>query len=154
MQSLLLPVKYNQGRRCPVCSQSKGEQVIQEYLSKENIVWQKQYKIITGDAVLDNKKYDLYLPTYNLIIEVHGFQHYEEVEFVKNQRNRSLLQEQENDKIKLEYALNNNYRYMVVSHREGDINKTIARFKKQFKKFLEYYNSGKVNETKNKNRIY
>lgn len=43
-----------------------------------------------------NKRYDLYIKNFNMIIENHGPQHYEEVALWK----RDLKEEQENDKLK------------------------------------------------------
>ena len=53
----------------------------------------------------DKKRYDFYLPMWNMIIETHGKQHYSESFFYKGARN--LYEEQENDFIKKELALHN-----------------------------------------------
>lgn len=59
-------------------------------------------------------KYDFFLPDYNLIIEMHGMQHYEESTFTS----RTLAEEQENDKNKYEYATQNNIKdYIVIDIR-------------------------------------
>ena len=47
------------------------------------------------------KRYDIYIPSLNCIIENHGPQHYEQCTFTR----RSLQEEQENDKYKLEYTI-------------------------------------------------
>ena len=59
-----------------------------------------------------NKKirYDDYLPDYNLIIENHGGQHYEKCNLTR----RTLFEEQQNDKIKQNFALTNGIKYYVV----------------------------------------
>ena len=57
----------------------------------------------------DKYKYDFYLPEYNIIIETHGKQHYEE-----SNRGRSLKEEQENDRIKQELALSNGIKHYVI----------------------------------------
>ena len=59
-------------------------------LSKTNFTW------------CQNKRYDFYLPKYNLIIETHGEQHY------MNKSHSLFEEQQENDKFKKDLALNNN----------------------------------------------
>ena len=82
---------------------------------------------------MDIKKYDIYIPLYNLIVEVHGRQHYEEVDFFKN---RTLAEEQANDRLKQQYALDNGFNYMVVDYREHIPKLTLNRFIKQLEEFL------------------
>ena len=63
-----------------------------------------------------NYKYDFYLFDYNTIIEMHGQQHYEECTLTS----RTLAEEQENDKIKYEYAIKNNIgHYVVIDSRKS-----------------------------------
>ena len=66
-------------------------------LSKKDLKWCNKYR------------YDFYLPEYNMIIETHGNQHYEETKgFLK-----TLAEEQENDKLKKELALKNGIEHYV-----------------------------------------
>lgn len=134
----IYPDKYVQGQKCPYCNQSNGETVIQNYLNNNNIKWQKDYRILTENIFMSRKKYDLFLPQFNLLIEVQGFQHYHDKSGYK--RKRPLKEEQENDKAKKDYALSNNFNFMEIDHKEGDCNLTLHRFKKQFNEFLESYN--------------
>lgn len=65
------------------------------------------------------KIYDFYLKKYNMIIETHGLQHYEEA----MQSFKLLQEEQENDLFKKELALSNNIQYYVVLNcSESDCN--------------------------------
>ena len=57
----------------------------------------------------DKYRYDFYIPNLNVIVETHGIQHYEE-----NSRGLSLQEEQENDKLKMELALNNGIEYYII----------------------------------------
>jgi transcription elongation factor Elf1 len=57
------------------------------------------------------KIYDFYIPSKNMIIEVHGMQHYSEC-FSKI-GGRKLVVEQANDKIKKELALSNGIKYYI-----------------------------------------
>lgn len=56
------------------------------------------------------KKYDDYLIDYNLIIENHGRQHYEECSLTE----RTLSEEQENDDFKKHIALSNGINHYVI----------------------------------------
>lgn len=67
---------------------------------------------------INRKLYDFYLPKYNIIIETHGFQHYEQAKgFYK-----TLEEEQENDRIKEETALVNGVdKYIIIDCRKSDM---------------------------------
>lgn len=58
----------------------------------------------------NNKRYDFYLPKYKCVIEVHGRQHYEQQ---KRKGARTLAEEQDNDRIKRELALNNGIEHYI-----------------------------------------
>lgn len=63
-------------------------------------------------------KYDDYLIDYNIIIENHGIQHYEEVPFTQ----RTLKEEQENDLLKYNLARQNAvYDYIVIDCRRATL---------------------------------
>lgn len=64
-----------------------------------------------------NYKYDLYIPRFNLICEVHGIQHYKQ-----SNRGRTLLEEQENDKNKEDLAKDNNIEnYIIIDCRYSEL---------------------------------
>ena len=63
-----------------------------------------------------NYKYDFFLFDYNIIVEMHGQQHYEECTLTS----RTLAEEQENDRIKYEYAMRNKIgHYVVIDSRKS-----------------------------------
>ena len=75
-------------------------------LSSKDFEWCNKYR------------YDFYLPTYNSIIEVHGEQHYRHTGF-----KRTVKEEQENDRLKKELALNNGIdNYIIIDCRKSEIN--------------------------------
>ncbi len=59
------------------------------------------------------KRYDEYLIDYNIIIENHGMQHYQECSFT----NKTLQEEQFNDRCKRELAEKQNIKYIVLDCR-------------------------------------
>lgn len=97
---------------CPNCNRhiSKGERRIMEYLEKNHIPYKREHSFEwqTHKAY----RYDYYISDYNLIIEFHGIQHYEETNFLHS----SLETNQKHDKIKMEEALLNGYNYLVIPY--------------------------------------
>lgn len=67
------------------------------------------------------KRYDVYIPSLNCIIENHGEQHYDNS--FKHLDSRTLEEEQENDRYKKELALRNGIeQYIVLDCRESSVN--------------------------------
>ena len=105
------------GFSCPKCSDklSIGEKIMYLLLSNLQVDFIKEH-------VFDNSnfRYDFYIPSLFAIIEVHGKQHYEG-SFKTYDGGRNLSEEQENDKAKYEFALQNGIeKYIVIDARESD----------------------------------
>ena len=103
---------FKRMHRCPHCKHSKGESLIKYYLSKYNIKFdeQKKYKNLKGvnNGLLS---YDFYLPQYNLLIEFQGEYH---DGTARNSTEKTLTKQQEQDKRKREYAINNNIKLLEI----------------------------------------
>lgn len=107
---------------CPKCSKkaSKGERAIMEYLNNNNINFTKE-KVFEWSNL---KRYDFYLPEYNLLIEYNGLQHYKEVPTFKI----PLKEQQAIDKWKEEMAIKNNYKILIIPYTEyNNINNILAQ---------------------------
>lgn len=101
------------GLICDICNDkfSLGEKIVYFLLKSNNIEFIYDQSLLWSKS----KRYDFHLPIHNIIIEVHGKQHYEETS-----RGRSLKEEQENDKFKLSLALTNGVEnYVVIDARES-----------------------------------
>ncbi|MEH7511670.1 hypothetical protein V7146_02920 [Gottfriedia acidiceleris] len=122
------PNVYKGGSGCPHCSESKGEKIIHEYLEKNEIVLISQYKFPNSI-----KRYDFMLPFENIIVEVHGSQHYEESYF-HEKSGKTLAEEQENDRMKQEFAERLGYKYIIVDYREGNPQLALERFIESYNK--------------------
>lgn len=87
-----------QGLKCPKCSDgiSYPNKFIYSVLNQLNI----NYKAEKVFDDIKSKKYDVYIPLYNMVIEMNGIQHYEECDLTT----RTLEEEQENDRLKEELA--------------------------------------------------
>ncbi|MED1471793.1 hypothetical protein [Bacillus salipaludis] len=130
----IAPTHYKSGKRCPNCSESKGEKIIREWMELGEILFEPQY-IFPDDA----KKYDFMLPVELAVVEVQGIQHYEESYFAKK-GGRTLKEEQENDKAKREFAESKGYKYIEVDYREHNPHLALERF-------IQAYNQLKVIST-------
>lgn len=68
------------GAGCNKCNASVGENLIGSYLDKVKIPYEREYPIRNfGD--INRYRYDFYLPTLNIVIEFHGKQHYDVVDY-------------------------------------------------------------------------
>lgn len=66
-------ISHLNGSGCPICKSSKGEKVISNYFSSNNIKYISQKRIIFLDELII---FDFYLPLYDLYIEFDGKQHF------------------------------------------------------------------------------
>ena len=108
------------GLCCPKCRESIS------YPNKYMFCLLRQLKIDFEDEKSfnwsDGKKYDFYIKDKNTIIEMHGIQHYEEMNFSKYGA-RTLKEEQENDKLKEKLAKENGIKnYIIIDCRKSNYN--------------------------------
>ena len=61
-------------------------------------------------------RYDFYLPKYNMLIEYDGEPHFKEVAYLGGKTGFGLRQT--NDKLKTEYATNNNLNLLRIKYTE------------------------------------
>lgn len=99
----------DRGAKCPVCSDgiSYPTKFVVSFLNQLKVEYQREFKI----EGINDKRYDFYLPKYNCIIEVHGIQHYNGS--FERIGGRTLQEEQENDRIKRELALEKEIKYYI-----------------------------------------
>lgn len=104
---------------CPKCGEksSKGEKYIQKFLDKNGIEYEKQKYFKNWNIGLHY--FDFYIPQFNCIIEYHGRQHYEYVDyFHKDEQN--FLYRLEKDKIKKEAVLAKGINYISINYKLFD----------------------------------
>ena len=102
------PDKLLQGVGCPLCSLSKGEKRVKEYLEKADLpfIHQKSYAGLLGNGGFP-LSYDFYIPQFNLLIEYQGQQHERPVDFKgrgKEYAEKCFRTQQEHDERKRKYA--------------------------------------------------
>lgn len=102
MSKKISDVKW-QGLYCPVCSDgvSLGEKIMYCLLKKLNV----DFDYDSAKCWSQGKRYDFYIPSHKIIIEVHGLQHYKES--FERIGGKTLFEEQENDLLKEQLAKEN-----------------------------------------------
>lgn len=92
---------------CDKCSSgfSYSERFLNHFLSGLNISFETQF----SPEWSQGRKYDCYIPAFNVIVEAHGLQHYRE-----SPRGRSLKEEHENDLLKFDLSVINGIEHYVV----------------------------------------
>lgn len=106
---------YHRGFRCTCNSRSSyPNKFMYSILDQLGINFTPEYQ----EEWTNGKQYDIYIKHLSLVIENHGIQHYEDNIF----RNRTLREEQENDKYKYEIAVQNGIQnYVVIDCRYSEI---------------------------------
>ena len=98
------PANVLYGYGCPQCHESKGERRIRLWLEKNNIDYIYQHKYENCKDI-NPLPFDFYLPTYNILIEYDGIQHFESIDFFGGQEYFEYIQK--HDATKNEYCKNN-----------------------------------------------
>lgn len=112
---LVTPANHLRGKGCPICKASKGELTIKAILNKFNIKLETQYRI---PEIVNNLKYDFYLPEHRLLIEFHGIQHYEYNSFFHKHSEDNFLKQKDRDNIVRDNAVQFKYRYLEFNYRQ------------------------------------
>jgi hypothetical protein len=101
------------GKGCPYCNISKGENKILKVLKNKNINFLKNYFFADCKDIL-NLTFDFYLPDINICIEYQGKQHYESIDFFGGYK--SFEKQKIHDNIKKEYCKNNNIKLIEIPY--------------------------------------
>jgi len=121
-QKIVDLVRY--GFNCSCQTSSKGEQIIEACLKSNNIPYKREF-IIDYD---NRRRYD-FMFTYeglDYIVEVMGEQHFRQVKGWGD-----LKETQENDKIKKEIAIQNNFNYISLDWSHGSSYELLEEFKRK-----------------------
>ncbi len=110
---------HAQNHGCPLCTGSKGEKEIKEYLEKVGLKYEPQYSV--GDTRL---RFDFYIEELNLAIEYDGEQHFKSVKHWGGVK--ALLLSRKNDKIKDTFCKKHKVTLIRIPYWEFDnINKIL-----------------------------
>ena len=100
---------------CPHCKNSKGANIIRDYLINNNIEFyqEKSFNDCKSKYVL---RFDFYLPKYNLCLEFDGEQHFKPILYFGG--DKDFLKIVERDLIKTKYCSDNNIELLRISYLE------------------------------------
>jgi len=108
------PKDHLAGKGCPSCKSSKGEAKIRNFLDLHGIFYQEQYPLCPNPFTGFSLRSDFYVPSFNMIIEFDGIQHFQPIlhwggldGFLKNQQR---------DNIKNQFCLSNNINLLRISY--------------------------------------
>lgn len=102
---------------CPICNESKGEKLIEYFLTNNNICFKQQYRFNNCRNILP-LPFDFYLTNYNLCIEYHGKQHYKPIEYFGGVA--TFKKQQKRDKIKENYCIDNKILLLIIPYWDFD----------------------------------
>ena len=124
---IIQTINYNNlksGRGCALCSSSKGENEISEFLKEHHINYCPQWVFDDCKSILP-LKFDFYLNDYNILVEYQGEQHYRPVDFAgkgDDWAQSEFIKALERDQIKRNYCkLNNIYLIEIPYWEFGNI---------------------------------
>ena len=114
---LQCPHSHLKGSGCQICKSSKGEIVITDFLNRNRIKFNHQYKF-KNCRNINSLSFDFYLPNHNLCIEYDGILHYKCIEHFGGKEYFDLIQKR--DTIKTNYCRENNIRLIRIPYWEYD----------------------------------
>lgn len=111
----ITPDNLKRGYGCPYCNcnKSKGEEKIDEVLTRHNIIFIRQYKFEDCKNI-KCLLFDFYLPNLNICIEYNGQQHYEPSDFFGGKD--AFLNTTKRDRIKEKYCQDNKIKLVTISY--------------------------------------
>jgi hypothetical protein len=112
------PNSHLNGRGCPNCKKSFGENFIEKFLIDNNINYESQ-KSLVGCKNKYPLRFDFYLKKHNTVIEFNGLQHYSEIPYYHKGKFNFEYQK-EIDLIKKEYCLKNNIKFIEIPYWKKD----------------------------------
>lgn len=104
------------GSGCGVCNESKGERIIKDSLTNENILFERQ-KTFIGCKYKRVLPFDFYLKDYNICIEFDGLQHYKPISTWGGEKNFKYVKKR--DKIKNEYCKHNGIKLYRIKYNDN-----------------------------------
>lgn len=108
-----IPYYHIQGRGCPKCSSSKGEEKISKILSDIGVEFEVERKFEHCRAK-NALPFDFYIPSKNLLIEYDGIQHFESIDVFGGES--QLKTQKYYDLIKTRFAKSNNIKLLRIPY--------------------------------------
>lgn len=97
------------GAGCPLCRKSKGEELIINFLEKNNVEYERE-KTFNELVFIKKLRLDFYLASQKVAIEFNGIQHYKQVDGFK-----SFEAQKKKDEIKKKFCRENNIKLITIT---------------------------------------
>ena len=101
------------GNGCSNCTTSRGENRIKEWLNDNGFKYNTQH-IFEDCKDVRVLPFDFYIPSYNVVIEYDGIQHFEPKDFFGGEESFNKLKK--HDSIKSKYCMENNIRLLRIPY--------------------------------------
>lgn len=104
------------GSCCPKCKKSKGENIIFNILTQNNILFEQQ-KTFDGCKLKQKLYFDFFIPSKNLCIEYNGLQHYKNIDYfggIEDYEKRI-----KRDIIKKEFCEKNKINLLIIKYNDN-----------------------------------
>lgn len=113
---------------CPICSESKGEKAVADFLTQYKIPFIREYRVLPY-----RYRYDFFLPELNIFIEYHGQQHYKAVDFFDGKQGFIDTLRRDKEKVEIVTALGGKiivipYSVSIDGQLDGYIKSHLKRF--------------------------
>lgn len=131
----MTPHNFFQGKRCPFCRSSKGERIVEEYLTDRGILFKTQFtfkgckdkRALPFDFAVFNSD-----QTLNCLIEYQGEQHFYNPFTWKRKDGpfniQSISNTQKHDAIKLQYCKKHGIKLIRINHPQIDAKSNSIEF--------------------------
>jgi len=115
-------------RKCPVCypipCASSGEYKVQQYLKNNNILFETEKTFPTCKR-FGKLRFDIFIGTYNLLVEIHGAHHYKPTSYSSDKsqeaKDKHFADVQDRDEIKRQWAKENGYIMVELSYSDIEV---------------------------------
>ena len=127
-----IPRNLTHRKTCPLCTKSRGETLIKDWLTENHIpfIKEKTFPDLIGMGG-GRLRYDFYIPDCSLLIEYNGIQHEKPADFGGQGKDiaiAQLAQQKQHDKLKCDYAKEHNLKLLTVWSKDiGNIADILGR---------------------------
>lgn len=109
-----IPYNHLMGKGCNRCNQSKGENLIELFLIKNNIKYESQKRF--NDLKESRLAFDFWLHDHNMLIEFDGIQHFIPIEYFGGEI--AYNKYKANDRLKDEYCIQKGIKLLRIDYRD------------------------------------
>ncbi len=104
-----------QNHGCQICSSSRGEMFISDFLKNKNIEFKVEFTFDECRSEYNRQyRFDFYITEFNLVIEYHGRHHYQAIDHFGGEK--TFQEVKKRDEIKEKFILNNGIKFIAIPY--------------------------------------